>query len=201
MKTHEALHALTPDKALNILKEGNRRFFEDKRHKHNLLEQVRLTREGQFPFAVILGCIDSRVPPELIFDLGIGDVFSIRIAGNIINKDVLGSLEFACKIIGSKQIVVLGHSDCGAVEGALNDVDLGNLTGLVENIKPAIEKVTKLSRTGTPISIDQVAEMNVKMTVELIKQRSPLLNEMLENSEIGLTGAMYDVSTGKVSFL
>lgn len=193
---------MTPKKALSILKEGNQRFVENQVEKRDLLEQMRQTSQGQFPFAIILGCIDSRVPPELIFDLGIGDAFSIRIAGNIINQDILGSMEFACKVKGSKQIVVLGHTSCGAVRGALNEVDLGNLTALVSKINPAIEEVKKLSnKTQVDVDVDQVAEMNVKMTIEQIKRRSPILRELFEKNQIGIAGAMYDVSTGKVSFL
>ncbi len=200
-QTKETLNAMTPEKALDILKEGNLRFVENRAEKRNLLEQKNQTSKGQFPFAVVLGCIDSRVPPELIFDLGIGEVFSIRVAGNTVNEDILGSMEFACKVVGSKQIVVLGHTSCGAVQGALDDVELGNLTGLVGKIKPAVENVKKRSKNETQIAVDEVAEMNVIMTIEQIKQRSPILKKMLENNEIGITGAMYDVSTGKVSFL
>ena len=200
-QTKETLNAMTPEKALDILKEGNLRFVENRAEKRNLMEQMNQTSKGQFPFAVVLGCIDSRVPPELIFDLGIGDVFSIRVAGNTVNEDILGSMEFACKVVGSKQIVVLGHTSCGAVQGALDDVQLGNLTGLIGKIKPAVETAKKRSTSKTQIAVDQVAEMNVKMTIEQIKQRSPILKEMLENNEIGIMGAMYDVSTGEVSFL
>jgi carbonic anhydrase len=200
-QTKETLNAMTPEKALSILKEGNCRFTENRVEKRDLLAQMDQTSEGQFPFAVVLGCIDSRVPPELVFDLGIGDIFGIRIAGNFINEDILGSMEFAAKVIGSKQIVVLGHTSCGAVQGALDDVELGNLTGLVGKIKPAVETVKKRSKSETQIAVDDVAEVNVKMTIEQIKQRSPILKEMLENNEIGITGAMYDVSTGRVSFL
>lgn len=200
-QTKDTLNAMTPEKALLILKEGNLRFVENQVADRNLMEQIDQTSQGQFPFAVVLGCIDSRVPPELVFDLGIGDIFSIRIAGNIINQDILGSLEFACKVIGSKLIVVLGHTDCGAVKGVLDDVELGNLTGLVDKIKPAVEQVKKISQKETPVDVDQVAKMNVKIAIEQIKSRSPILKEMLGNNKIGITGAMYDVTTGKVSFL
>ena len=200
-QTKATLNAMTPEKALSLLKEGNRRFTENRAEKRDLLAQMDQTSEGQFPFAVVLGCIDSRVPPELVFDLGIGDIFGIRIAGNFVNEDILGSMEFAAKVIGSKQIVVLGHTSCGAVQGALDDVQLGNLTGLVGKIRPAVDTVKKLSAHGTEIAVDEVSEMNVKMTIEQIKQKSPILNAMLENNEIGISGAMYDVNTGKVSFL
>ena len=137
--TKETLLAMTPDEALSLLKDGYRRFIENRQSQRNLLDQVRKTSSGQFPFAVVLGCIDSRVPPEIIFDLGIGDIFSIRIAGNFVNEDILGSMEFAAKVVGSKQILVMGHTNCSAVQGALDDIELGHLTGLVSKIKPAIE--------------------------------------------------------------
>lgn len=200
-QTKDTLNAMTPEKALLILKEGNLRFVENQVADRNLMEQIDQTSQGQFPFAVVLGCIDSRVPPELVFDLGIGDIFSIRIAGNIINQDILGSMEFATKVVGSKQILVLGHTSCGAVQGALDDVELGNLTGLVGKIKPAVETTKQSLAIGDEIKVDQVAENNVKMTIEQIKEKSPILKELFENNEIGITGAMYDVSTGKVSFL
>jgi carbonic anhydrase len=181
-----------------LLKEGNQRFLEKKQADRNLLEQTELTSSGQYPFAVILGCVDSRVPPELIFDLGIGDVFSIRIAGNFANEDILGSMEFATKVVGSKHILVLGHTSCGAVQGAMDDVELGNLTGLVRKIQPAVKAANQESNDP---NVNQIAEMNVKMTIEDIKEKSPILKEMVENNEIGLSGAMYDVATGKVNFL
>ena len=200
-QTKETLDAMTPEKALNLLKEGNQRYLGNRKEERNLLDQMVQTSTGQFPFAVVLGCIDSRVPPELIFDLGIGDVFSIRIAGNFVNDDILGSMEFACKVVGSKLILVLGHTSCGAIKGAVDDVELGNLTNLVGKLKPAVEAVKKSSKQGTKLDVNQIAEMNVKMTIEQIKQKSPILKKMLENKEIGISGAMYDVTTGKVSFL
>ncbi|MBN1305339.1 MAG: hypothetical protein JXA13_12955 [Anaerolineales bacterium] len=196
VQTKESLAAMTPKKALAMLQKGNQRFVESRREQRNLMEQMTQTSEGQYPFAVVLGCVDSRVPPELIFDLGIGDVFSIRIAGNFVNEDILGSMEFACKVIGSKHILVLGHTSCGAIQGAYDDVKLGNLTGLVNKLKPAIEAVGRSSS-----DIDKFAEMNVRMTIEQIKKHSPILKEMLDNDEIGISGAMYDLETGKVSFL
>jgi carbonic anhydrase len=200
-QTKETLSAMTPEKALAMLKEGNQRFVENRKAERNLMEQTAKTSKGQFPFGVVLGCVDSRVPPELIFDLGIGDVFSIRIAGNFINKDILGSMEFACKVVGSKHILVLGHTSCGAIQGAHDDVELGNLTGLVAKLKPAVEAVKESSGPENEIDVDQISEMNVRMTIEQIKQQSPILKEMLDNGEIGISGAMYDVATGKVSFL
>jgi carbonic anhydrase len=191
---------MTPEKALAMLKEGNQRFVQSRKADRDLMEQTAQTSAGQYPFAVVLGCVDSRVPPELIFDLGIGDVFSIRIAGNFVNKDILGSMEFACKVVGSKHILVLGHTSCGAIQGAYDDVELGHLTGLVGKLKPAVEAVQQAAEKGAEVNINQIAEMNVKMTIEQIKQQSPILKEMLDNGEIGISGAMYDVKTGKVSF-
>jgi len=199
--TKERLVAMTPQEALDLLKEGNQRFLYNQKAGRNLLEQVNQTSTGQFPFAVILGCIDSRVAPELVFDLGIGDVFSIRIAGNFVNEDILGSMEFACKVIGSKQILVLGHTSCGAVQGALDDVELGNLTQLVSKIKPAVDAAKSEFDQNSNPSVDRVAEINVNTTIDQILQRSPILKEMLDNQEIGISGAMYDVASGKVSFL
>ena len=200
-QTKEILDTMTPQKALNLLKEGNQRFLDNQKADRNLLEQVNQTSTGQYPFAVVLGCIDSRVPAELVFDLGIGDIFNIRIAGNLVNEDILGSMEFACKVVGSKQILVLGHTSCGAVQGALDNVDLGNLTGLVSKIKPAVDSAKRASNQELNPPVDQVAEMNVKMTIDQILQKSPILKEMFDNQEIGISGAMYDVASGKVSFM
>jgi carbonic anhydrase len=200
-QTMETLSKMTPEKALSLLKAGNQRFVEGKNLERKLMDQMAETSQGQYPFAVVLGCIDSRVPPELVFDQGIGDIFSPRIAGNIVNEDILGSMEFACKVVGSKLILVLGHTSCGAVQGASDDVELGNLTGLVNKLKPAVEAVKISSDPTEPVSIDEIAEKNVQMTVENIKQRSPLLKEMLDNKEIAIVGAMYDVSSGQVTFL
>lgn len=200
-QTKESLNSMTPQKALNQLKEGNERFLDNRKPDRNLLEQIDQTSTGQYPFAVVLGCIDSRVPAELVFDLGIGDIFNIRIAGNFVNEDILGSMEFACKVVGSKQILVLGHTSCGAVQGALDNVELGNLTGLVNKIKPAVESVKRASKQASNPPVDQVAEMNVKMTIDQILQKSPILKEMFDNQEIGISGAMYDVASGKVTFM
>lgn len=201
MQTKETLDKMTPQKALSLLKEGNQRFLGNQKADRNLLEQVNQASTGQYPFAVVLGCIDSRVPAELIFDLGIGDIFNIRIAGNFVNEDILGSMEFACKVVGSKQILVLGHTSCGAVQGALDNVELGNLTGLVSKIKPAVESVKSASNQESILQVDRVAEMNVKMTIDKILEKSPILNEMFDNQEIGISGAMYDVASGKVTFM
>jgi len=204
MRTHskETQSTTTPQMALQFLKEGNARFMNNLKMNRNLLEQVNDTKEGQWPFAVILSCIDSRTSAELIFDQGLGDVFSIRIAGNVINEDILGSMEFACKVAGSKLIMVLGHSKCGAIKGACNHVELGNLTGLLEKVQPAIEKVKKQgSDTVNSEFIEAVAHANTLHTMELILKRSPILKEMFENGEIGIAAGYYSVETGEVKFI
>lgn len=193
----------TPAKALSILKEGNNRFVNNNKDDRNLLDQMKDTKDGQWPFAVVLSCIDSRTSSELIFDLGIGDVFNARIAGNIANEDIIGSMEFACKVAGSKLIVVLGHTKCGAVKGACDGVELGNLTTLLSKIKPAVEAETetKENRNASNSSfVEHVSEINVKRTVDQILNQSPILKEMVDNKEIGIVGGMYDISTGKVTF-
>ena len=205
MKTHnkDSQATITPTLALQILQEGNQRFINNLKYNRNLLQQVNETRDGQWPFAVILSCIDSRTSAELIFDQGLGDVFSVRIAGNIVNEDILGSMEFACKVAGSKLVVVLGHTKCGAVKGACDHVKLGNLTALLSKLQPAVENeiTTKENRTsGNSEFVENVASINVKQTVNLIKERSLVLYEMIEKGEIGICGAMYDVETGNVEF-
>jgi carbonic anhydrase len=200
-QTMETLKLMTPEKALALLKEGNQRFVESRKAERNLMDQMVRTSTGQFPFAVVLGCVDSRVPPELIFDLGIGDIFGIRIAGNFVNEDILGSMEFATQVVGSKHILVLGHTSCGAIQGAHEGVELGHLTGLLEKLKPAVEAVKKSAGQATKVNVSQIAEENVRMTIEQIEQQSPILKQMLDNGEIGISGAMYDVATGKVTFL
>lgn len=202
--TYDTQQSLTPAKVLAILKEGNEHFVNNLNANRNLLEQVNDTRQGQFPIAIILSCMDSRTSAELIFDQGLGDVFSARVAGNIINDDILGSMEFACKIAGSKLIVVLGHSHCGAIKGACADMHLDHLTGLLRKIKPAVDAVC--AEEATEIDIDnsdlvqKVADKNVQMTVAQILNRSTLLNTMANSGEIGIVGAMYDIETGKVQF-
>ena len=199
-RTKDELKTIKPEQALKMLKDGNLRFLDNQGKDHAYLSQVDATTEGQQPFAVVLGCIDSRVPPEVIFDLGIGDIFSIRIAGNFVNGDILGSMEFAAKVVSSKHFLVLGHTSCGAVQGAYQDVELGNLTGLLEKIKPAVETVRDRSEQGKELDINEIAKENVLLTIKEIKSRSPILKEMVENGEIGLSGGMYDVGTGKVTF-
>lgn len=205
MKTlnKELQASITPRKALEILKEGNNRFINNLKAHRNLLEQVNDTRDGQWPFATILSCIDSRTSAELIFDQGLGDIFSVRIAGNIVNTDILGSMEFACKVAGSKLIVVLGHSKCGAVKGACDHVEMGNLTELLSKIQPAVysENKTKENRTSNNADfVENVSEINVKRSVKSIIERSFVLEQMLEEGQIGIVGAMHDIETGEVTF-
>ena len=205
MKAHnkETQAQMTPRKALQFLQEGNDRFINNLKANRNLLEQANETRDGQWPFATILSCIDSRTSAELIFDQGLGDVFSVRIAGNIVNTDILGSMEFACKVAGSKLIVVLGHSKCGAVKGACDHVEMGNLTELLSKIQPAVyqEKETTDNRTSKNSEfVENVAEINVKRSVKNIIERSFVLEQMLEDGQIGIVGAMHDIESGKVIF-
>ena len=207
MKAHtKSTQALmTPKKALQSLKEGNERFQNRKREHRNLIEQVKDTSEGQYPFATVLSCIDSRVSAELIFDQGIGDIFSIRIAGNFVNTDILGSMEFACKLAGTRLIVVLGHTSCGAVKGACDDAKLGNLTSMLAKIKPAVDSTTMPSdiniRNSSNISfVNDVAFKNVELNIQNILNSSEVISEMVNNGEVKIIGAMYDVSSGAVNF-
>lgn len=207
MKAHtkETQATMTPNKALDFLKEGNQRFQNNLKANRNLLEQVNDTSEGQFPFATILSCIDSRVSAELVFDQGLGDIFSIRIAGNFSNEDILGSMEFGCKLAGTKLVVVLGHTSCGAIKGACDHARLGNLTALINKIEPAVDAVTEPKDESQRNSqnlefVDKVAEKNVLLTINNIRQHSPVLAEMEGNGEIKIVGAMYDISTGEVVF-
>lgn len=201
--TKEMQQAITPKQAIELLKEGNKRFVNNLKINRNLLQQANETSDGQHPFAVILSCIDSRTSAELIFDQGLGDVFSVRIAGNILNEDILGSMEFACKVAGSKVIVVLGHTKCGAVKGACDHVEMGNLTSLLSKIRPAVdeETTTKENRNSKNGEfVEHVASINVKRTVNSIMQRSTILKEMIDKGEIGIIGGMHDISTGEVEF-
>ncbi|MDC6404363.1 MULTISPECIES: carbonic anhydrase family protein [Maribacter] len=207
MKAHtkETQATMTPQKSLQFLKEGNQRFQNNLKANRNLLEQVNDTSEGQFPFATILSCIDSRVSAELVFDQGLGDIFSVRIAGNFVNEDILGSMEFACKLAGTKLIVVLGHTSCGAIKGACDHARLGNLTALINKIEPAVaavkEPVDESKRNSKNLEfVDAVAAKNVEITIENIRQRSRVLAEMEEHGEIMIVGAMYDISSGSVEF-
>jgi len=205
MRTHnkDSQTSITPEIALQILKEGNQRFVNNLKYNRNLLQQVNETRDGQWPFAVVLSCIDSRTSAELVFDQGLGDIFSVRIAGNIANEDILGSMEFACKVAGSKFIVVLGHTKCGAVKGACDHVEMGNLTALLSKLRPAVddETSTKKERNSKNSEfVENVATINVHRTVDAIMERSHILHEMIENGEVGICGAMYNVETGVVEF-
>ena len=201
--TRQTQAQLTPAAALALLKEGNGRFVNNLRANRNLLRQVNETSDGQFPFAVVLSCIDSRVSAELVFDQGLGDIFSVRIAGNCVNEDILGSMEFACKVAGAKLIVVLGHSKCGAVKGACDDVRMGNLTALLNKIRPAVDdtKAAGARNSGNSEFVEAVAHRNVELALEQILERSPILKEMLAADEIGIVGGMYDVSTGEVDLI
>ncbi|TDT46118.1 carbonic anhydrase [Maribacter spongiicola] len=207
MKAHtrETQATMTPKKSLDFLKEGNQRFQNNLKANRNLLEQVNDTSEGQFPFATILSCIDSRVSAELVFDQGLGDIFSVRIAGNFVNEDILGSMEFGCKLAGTKLIVVLGHTSCGAIKGACDHARLGNLTALINKIEPAVDAVKEptdesLRNSKNLDFVDRVAAKNVELTIENIRKHSPVLAEMEENDEVLIVGAMYDIATGEVDF-
>lgn len=207
MKAHtrETQATMTPQKSLQFLKEGNLRFQNNLKANRNLLEQVNDTSDGQFPFATILSCIDSRVSAELVFDQGLGDIFSVRIAGNFVNEDILGSMEFACKLAGTKLIVVLGHTSCGAVKGACDDAKLGNLTGMLSKIKPAVNAVsepqdTSLRNSKNSEFVDNVSAKNVQLTIDRIIEESDVLADMQNKGEIMIIGAMYDINTGEVTF-
>ncbi|WP_297707825.1 carbonic anhydrase family protein, partial [uncultured Eudoraea sp.] len=203
MKAHtkNTQAAITPNKAIELLKEGNQRFVASNMANRDLLDQVNDTASGQYPFATVLSCIDSRVSAELIFDQGVGDIFSARVAGNIVNEDLLGSIEFACKLAGTKVLVILGHTACGAVKGACDGAKLGNLTILLDKIMPAVNAVSQPSDAGQRNSknidfVNDVAVKNVHMTIENTRNMSPVLKEMEDNGEIKIVGAMYDINNG-----
>ncbi len=201
--TRETQRAMSPDQVLDALKAGNNRFLESKPAKRNLIDQVKKTAGTQYPFAAVLGCIDSRVPPEIVFDQGIGDIFAARVAGNFVNTDILGSLEFATKVAGAKLIVVLGHESCGAVEGACDNVQLGNLTHTLSNIMPAVNAVTDVEgnrNSSNKAFVQAVAEENVRLTVEALTDRSEVINELVDRGELKVVGAMHDVNSGRVIF-
>lgn len=201
--TQAAQASLTPQQALQKLKDGNARFVENKMRARDLNAKVIATAEGQYPLAMILSCIDSRQPIELVFDQGIGDVFSARVAGNVVNADILGSMEFACKVMGSKVITVVGHSNCGAIKGACDGVELGNLTGLLRKIEAAAHTVPPDGQPRTSKNLDfveRVAAANVHLVTQQIRAQSPILTDMLDKGQIMLVGGMYDLNTGKVEF-
>lgn len=201
--TKEAQQLLTPEDAINLLKEGNKRFVSNLKINRNLLQQVNETSEGQYPFAVILSCIDSRTSAELIFDQGLGDIFSIRIAGNILNDDILGSMEFACKLAGSKLIAVLGHTKCGAIQGACKHVKLGHLSGLLEKIEPAIHVTKKAHSDIDETNVDfinAVTETNVDLVINNILQKSPIINQLVAEKKLDIIGGIYNADNGQVVF-
>ena len=201
--TRELRDTLTPTAAIEVLRKGNERFLNNLRSNRNLLQQVNDTRDGQHPLAIVLSCIDSRTSAELVFDQGLGDIFSCRIAGNVLNDDILGSMEFACKVAGAKAIVVLGHTKCGAIMGACDGVRMGNLTGLLQKVDEAIhlETETLADRTAqNPTYVNRVAELNVLLVKRQVMERSVLLADMVRQSEIALVGGMYDVDSGAVEF-
>ena len=207
MKAHtkETQASLTPEKALVLLKEGNLRFQNNSKVNRDLLEQVNDTSSGQYPFATILSCIDSRVSAELVFDQGVGDIFSIRIAGNFVNEDILGSMEFACKLAGTKVLVVLGHTSCGAIKGTCDDAKLGNLTALISKIKPAVKAVPtpeepQLRNSSNLDFVNSVAKKNISMTLDNIRDQSSVLRDMEVEGSIKIVGAMYDINTGLITF-
>jgi len=194
----------TPDMAVQMLKDGNKRFVENKMIDRDLMSQVEQTSTGQYPVASVVSCIDSRVPTEIVFDQGIGDIFNARIAGNFVDEVVLGSLEFASKVAGAKAIVIMGHTHCGAVKGAVDYVELGNLTKMLDNIEPAVEAVTDVTENRTSKNdefVQKVADKHVELTIERLLKDSDVLREMVDNGEIKVVGAMYDVETGKVTFM
>ena len=204
-QTKETQDSMTPQSSLDALKQGNDRFVNGTQVARNLIAQVEETSTGQYPFATVLHCIDSRVSAEYVFDQGIGDLFSIRIAGNFVNEDILGSMEFACKLAGTKVLVVLGHTACGAVKGACDHARLGNLTALINKIEPAVDAVKTPADSGLRNSsnidfVNDVAAKNVEMTIDNIRTRSSVLSEMEANGEIKIVGGMYDIATGKVAY-
>jgi carbonic anhydrase len=200
--TKKMRNSLTPENALQMLKDGNHRFVSNLKRNHNLLQQVNDTSDEQYPFALILSCIDSRTSAELIFDQGLGDIFSCRIAGNILNEDILGSMEFACKVAGAKLIMVLGHSECGAIKGACNNVKMGNLTGLLKKIRVVVKEFSKDKQVNQQSTdfIDLISKENVKNVLKNIPKKSKIIHDLVKSKKIIIVGAMYDISSGKVDF-
>lgn len=204
-QTPDTQKMISPEMATQLLVEGNKRFIANTPLNRDLAGQVSDTSTGQYPFAAIVSCIDSRIPTEVVFDQGIGDIFNARIAGNFVNKDILGSLEFACKLAGSKVILVMGHTSCGGVKGACDNAELGNLTRMLKKIMPAVNATkTKPGEDRSSKNIDfvnRVAVKNVELTIQKIHKKSPVLNELFKAGALAIVGAMYDVKTGKVTFL
>jgi carbonic anhydrase len=193
---------MTPDEILAELKRGNKNFSKGLRTSRNFINEQKATAKGQFPAAVVLSCIDSRAPAEVIMDLGIGDIFNARVAGNIANDDILGSMEFACKISGAKVVLVMGHTACGAIKGAIDNVELGNLTGLLAKIKPAVKATTFKGEASAKNSayVDAVAQKNVELTIADIRKQSTVLAELESKGAIKISGAMYNLETGIMNF-
>lgn len=200
-QTKEIQDSQTPSGVLEMLKDGNKRFLANNKSPRDLNGQVVETAGGQFPHAVVLSCIDSRVPVELVFDQGIGDIFSARVAGNIINEDILGSIEYGCKVAGSKLVVVMGHTKCGAVTAACKRVELGNITELLSKITPAVDEVIGANGEVTDSNIEKVSELNIHNAIAKMKADSSILNDMEKEGSIEIVGAVYDVASGKVNFL
>lgn len=203
--TKDLLEKLTPRAAYGQLQQGNKRFVNNLKINRNLLQQMNDTASGQYPFAVVLSCMDSRTSVELIFDQGLGDIFSLRIAGNVVNEDILGSMEFACQVVGAKLIIVLGHTRCGAIKGACDDVKLGHLTGLLDKIKPAMHNTHKVGDSDhhhhQHIYYEKVAYSNVLHSMDEILDRSPIIAKLLKEEMIGIVGGMYSVENGRVHFI
>lgn len=200
---HTRTEHMTPADALQLLKEGNFRFLNNLRYNRDMLERVSETKDGQSPFAAILSCMDSRAPAEIVFDQGLGDIFSIRIAGNIISPGILGSLEYATAVAGSKLIVVLGHTSCGAIKGACDNVQLGNLTSLLAHIRPAVElerTVTENRTSHNPDFVQKVTELNVKHSLDSILAESKVIRDLVDTGKVSIIAAIYDVATGRVKF-
>ena len=204
-QTSKTQAAVTPELAREMLEKGNERFVKGEPLNRNFEQQIQDTTEGQHPFAVVLSCIDSRVPAEIVFDQGIGDIFSARVAGNFVNDDLLGSMEFACKLAGSKLIVVMGHTSCGAIKGACDQVALGRLTQMLEKLTPAVDGTSSKpdeDRSSKNLGfVNKVAQKNIELTIENIQTQSQVLNEQIQNGTVDIVGAMYDVASGKVTFL
>ncbi|HEY2798835.1 MAG TPA: carbonic anhydrase family protein [Thermoanaerobaculia bacterium] len=190
----------TPAKALALLKEGNARFVAGKNTTRDYAAQVHATAGGQYPFAAIVSCMDSRVPVEIVCDRGLGDVFSLREAGNVVDVDTLGGLEYAAKVVGVKLILVMGHTHCGAVKGVVDDVHLGNLTELLKRIQPAMSQPVPAAKSKDEAYVQKVAEANVRLQMKVIQEKSPVIKELVQAGKVGIAGAMYDVETGKVTF-
>jgi carbonic anhydrase len=196
--TKEIQDSITPNRAVEMLKEGNQRFLDKNEQNRDLHIQVQNTSDGQFPYAVVLSCIDSRVPVELVFDQGVGDIFSARVAGNIINEDILGSIEYACGVAGSKAILVLGHTKCGAVTSACKGVELGNITALLSKVKPAIANIKQ--RDGE-VEVEEVTKANVHQSIKEIREKSSILADLETEGKIKIVGAVYHVEDGRVTYL